>query len=149
MTETPKRVWVFFYGTFMHPDALGEFGVTPARVLPAKLAGFELRVRPRVDIIQADRSCVYGALASITHEEIDRLYVHIEESFGLKYFPDAVLAETLDGAHRPALCYFSHHMDDAPAEQGYVTQLAGCVRSLGLPEWYAAHVESFGAAQGD
>ena len=149
MTKRVKHVWVFFYGTFMHPDVLAEFGVTPSQVLPAKLAGFELRVRPRVDLLTNDRSCVYGALAAITHEEIDKLYTHIEESFGLKYFPEAVFAETLDGAHRPALCYFTHQMDDAPAEQAYVTQLADCVRSLGLPEWYAAHVESFGAVRGD
>ena len=46
MSETGGRVWVFFYGTFMHPDVLSEFGVTPSEVLPARLRGFGLRVRP-------------------------------------------------------------------------------------------------------
>jgi Gamma-glutamyl cyclotransferase, AIG2-like len=144
MSETGGRVWVFFYGTFMHPDVLAEFGVAPAAVVPARLGGFELSIRPRVNLERAERSCVYGALASVTHEEIARLYEHIEQSFGLKYFPEPLLVEALDGACRPALCYIARHMEEAPAEQGYVEQLAGCVRSLGLPEWYAAHVESFG-----
>ena len=144
MTETRKRVRVFFYGTFMHPGVLAEFGVTAAEVVPGRLGGFELRVRPRVNILLAEGSCVYGALVAISREDINRLYVHIEESFGLKYFPEPVLAETLDGAYRPALCYVAPRMEDAPAEQAYVSQLAQCVRALCLPEWYAAHVESFG-----
>ncbi|HEX8068789.1 MAG TPA: gamma-glutamylcyclotransferase family protein [Pyrinomonadaceae bacterium] len=149
MTDTPKRVWVFFYGTVMHRDVLeAEFGVTPAEVVPARVAGFELRVRARANLVRAERACVYGALAAITHDEIARLYASIEETFGLKYLPEPVLAETLDGAYRPALCYVVPHMEDAPAEPGYVKQLAGCVRALGLPEWYAAHVESFGAEPG-
>jgi hypothetical protein len=147
MTETVKRVWVFFYGTVMHPDVLAdEFGITPAEVVSARLGGFELRVRGRANLVRSERSSVYGSLAALTYQEIDRLYAHIEENFGLKYLPEPVLAETLDGAYRPALCYIVPHMEDAPAEQGYVTQLAGCVRALGLPEWYAAHVESFGKA---
>ena len=148
MTETLNRVRVFFYGTFMHPDVLAEFGVTAAEVVPARLDGFELYVRPRVNLVRAERSCVYGTLAAITREDIDRLYTQIEESFGLKYFPEPVLAEALDGARVPALCYIAPHMDDGPAQQGYIDQLAECVRTLGLPEWYAAHVESFGAERG-
>lgn len=148
MSETQRRISVFFYGTFMSPRVLGEFGVVPAEVLPARLSGFELRVCPRVDVRPAERSSVYGALASITHEEAARLYTHLEESFGLKYLPEPVLAETLDGAYRPALCYTAPHMDDAPADQAYINQLADCVRELGLPEWYAAHVESFGPERG-
>jgi hypothetical protein len=149
MTETLKRVWVFFYGTVMHPDVLaGEFDITPAEVVPARLGGFELRVRGRVNLVRSERSYAYGALASITYPEIDRLYAYIEENFGLKYLPEPVLAETLDGVYRLALCYIVPHMEDAPANPAYVTQLAGCVRALGLPEWYAAHVESFGAAIG-
>ena len=148
MTETGERVWVFFYGTFMHPDVLAGFGVTPAAVVPARLGGFELSIRPRVNVARAERSCVYGALASLTHKEVARLYEYIEQSFGLKYFPEPLLVEALDGTYRPALCYIARHMDEAPAELSYINQLAGCVRSLGLPEWYAAHVESFATERG-
>lgn len=144
MTATLPRVWIFFYGTFMHPSVLAEYGVTPTEVAPAKLSGFELYVRPRVNLTRADRSCVYGALAAVTHEDIAKLYSDIEERFGLRYFPEPVLAESLDGTLRPALCYITPHMSDSPADRDYINQLAGCVRAMNLPEWYAVYVESFG-----
>ena len=54
------RVWVFFYGTFMSRDVLINHGVTPTNVVPGKLSGFELYIRPRGNIVRADRSCVIG-----------------------------------------------------------------------------------------
>lgn len=144
MSQNQNRVGIFFYGTFMHPDVLAEFNVIPSAVSLARLTGFEVRVRPRVNLVRNERSYVYGTVVTITHEEISKLYEHIEREFRLKYFPEAVLVETLDGAYRPALCYITPHMEEAPAQQTYVNQLAECVRSLGLPEWYAAHLESFG-----
>lgn len=136
-------VWIFFYGTFMHPGVLAEYGVTPAGVVPAKLSGFELHVRPRVNLLRVERSCAYGTLAALTHAEIARIYSDLEDRFGIKYFPEPVIAEALDGTLRPALCYTAPQMREAPADRGYVEQLARCVRQMGLPEWYAAHVESF------
>jgi hypothetical protein len=62
----------------------------------------------------------------------------------LKYVPEAVLAETFEGTVRPVLCYLAPHMDDAPASNEYVNQLAEAVRAAGLREWYAEIVESFG-----
>ena len=44
------RVWVFFYGTFMSRDVLINHGVTPTNVVPGKLSGFELYIRPRGNI---------------------------------------------------------------------------------------------------
>jgi hypothetical protein len=142
-TRSP-RVWVFFYGTFMSPGVLAEHGVVPAGVVPARLGGFDLTVRPRVNLTRLDRACVYGALAAVTHDELAKIYSNLEEAFGLKYLPEPVLAEALDGTLRAALCYIAPHMSDAPAEREYVDQLAECVRAMGLPEWYAVYVESFG-----
>jgi gamma-glutamyl AIG2-like cyclotransferase len=138
------RVWVFFYGAFMSAHLLNEHGVTPASLLPARLNGFELCIRPRGNLVRADRSCVYGVLAAVTHDDLEKLYSHLEESFGLKYFYEPVLAEALDGTLTPALCYIAQDMGDRPAEPEYVAQLAACVREAGLPEWYAEFVESFG-----
>ena len=138
------RVWVFFYGAFMSPSVLMEHGVTPGRIVAAKLNGFELCIRPRGNLARSERSCVYGVIAEVTHEDLARLYSDLEERFGLKYLPEPVLAEALDGAVRPALSYIAPHMDDGPAASEYVTQLAEAVRAAGLPEWYAELVESFG-----
>jgi hypothetical protein len=138
------RVWVFFYGTFMSPGVLNEYGVTPGRIVPARLNGFELSIRPRGNLVRSERFCAYGVIADVTHEDLARLYSDLGERFGLKYFPEPVLAETRDGAVRPVLCYIAPHMDDAPATSDYVGQLAEAVRAAGLPEWYAEFVESFG-----
>lgn len=138
------RVWVFFYGTFMSPGVLIEHGVTPGRTVPARLNGFELHIRPRGNLTRSDRWCAYGVITEVTHEDLARLYSDLEERFGLKYLPEPVLAEALDGTVRPALCYIAPHMDDAPATSDYVGQLAEAVRAAGLPEWYAELVESFG-----
>lgn len=138
------RVWVFFYGTLMSPGVLIEQGVTPGRIVPARLNGFELSIRPRVNLAPSDRSCVYGVITEVTHEDLARLYLDLEERLGLKYLPEAVLAEALDGTLRPVLCYVAPHMDDAPAAKEYVHELAEAVRAAGLPEWYAELVESLG-----
>lgn len=138
------HVWVFFYGAFMSPGVLIEHGVTPGRIVPAKLNGFELYIRPRGNLLRSDRWCVYGVIAEVTHEDLARLYADLEEHFGLKYLPEPVLAEALDGTVRPALCYIAPHMADAPATKEYVNGLAEAVRAVGLPEWYAEFVESFG-----
>ena len=138
------HVWVFFYGAFMSPGVLSEHGVTPGRIVPAKLNGYELSIRPRGNVTRTERSCVYGVMTEVTHEDLGKLYSDLEELFGLKYFPEAVLAEAFDGTVRPVLCYIAPHMDDAPATKEYVDHLAGAVRAAGLPEWYAQLVESFG-----
>ena len=143
---TLTRVWVFFYGTFMSPCVLIEQGVTPGQIVPARLNGFELYIRPRVNLARSDRSCVYGVVTTVTHEDLARLYSNIEQRFGLKYLPEPVLAEAFDGTVRPVLCYIAQHMDDGPATSDYINQLAEAVRAAGLPEWYGALVESFGPA---
>jgi hypothetical protein len=113
-------------------------------VLPARLVGFELSVRPRVNLTRSDRSSAYGALVAVTHEDLAGIYAGLRENFGLIYQPEAVLAETLDGGLRPALCYITQGTGGSVADAGYVKRLAECVRALGLPEWYALHIESFG-----
>src|SRR5215208_3804188 len=103
----------------MNPGVLAAHGVIPAGVVPARLGGFTLTVRPRVNLTRLDRACVYGALAAVTHAELAKIYSNLEEVFGLKYLPEPVLAEALDGSLRAALCYIAPHMSDAPAEREY------------------------------
>lgn len=111
--------------------------------MPAKLNGFRLTIRPRVNLMRDERACVYGSVVAIPPEAIANLYARLEVGFGIKYLPQAVIAEGLDGTLWPALCYIAPFMcDDAP-EDSYVQQLAECVRGLGHPEWYAAYIESY------
>lgn len=138
-----RRVNVFFYGTFMANAVLAEHGIEAPEVVPAKLSGYQLSIRPRVNLARAERSCVYGSVASVTPDELARLYAQLETDFGVKYFPEPVLTEALDGSIRLALCYIASQMVESPPAANYVKQLAKCVRGLGLPDWYAVYVESF------
>jgi hypothetical protein len=146
MTTSQPRVWVFFYGTIMNPAVMKDFGVTANEVVPAKLAGFDITIRPRPNLIRSEQMSVFGSLIAMTHEDLTAIYSGLEKNFRVRYLPEAVLATTLDGALRPALCYLAPHMSDAPPQPAFVKQLAECVRTMGLPEWYAAHVESLGAS---
>ena len=146
MADSESRVWVFFYGTFMSAAVLGEHGVHPERVHAARLTGYELSIRPRVNLARSDRSSAFGSLALVKHRELESLYAKLRLEFGLVYDPQPVLVEALDGGTRPALCYVTETMPPAAADPAYVRELAACVRSLGLPEWYATHVESFAKA---
>ena len=47
-----KSVWVFFYGTFMSTKILQEYGINCAVTIPAELNGYELAIRPRVNLNQ-------------------------------------------------------------------------------------------------
>jgi hypothetical protein len=116
------RVWVFFYGTFMSAGVLIEHGITPGHIIPARLNGFELSIRPRVNLMRSERSCVYGAMTEVTHD-LARLYSDLEAHFGLKYLPEPVLIEAFDGTVRPVLCYLAPHMDGAPATMNMLTNL--------------------------
>ena len=148
MNVSLPQVWVFFYGTIMNPAVMKDFGVIAGQVSPAQLAGFRLTIRPRPNLLRSERSSVFGSLMTVTHENLTSIYSGLEKNFGIKYLPEAVFAATLDGALRPALCYIVPHMLDAPADPSFVKQLAQCVRTMGLPEWYASYVESLAIDRG-
>ena len=141
-----RLVRVFFYGTFMNPAVLAAYGIAARQLLPARVANFELCICPRVNLVPSDGASVYGAVISITHDDLEKIYADLERRFGLKYLPKAVLAETLDKTPtvEPALCYIASHMAPGPPAPEYVKELADCVRALNFPESYALHIESFG-----
>src|ERR1700752_4938337 len=123
MEMADSRTWIFFYGTFMDPAVLNAQGIDCTELIPARLSGYELRLRPRGNLIANDRSVVYGSIANLRHDDIARLYQSLDDRWGLKYLPEAVLAETLDGTYKPALCYIVPHMEDSAPDPEYVTQM--------------------------
>src|SRR5579859_3923053 len=98
------RVWTFFYGSYMNLDVLREVELVPAQHEPARLDGFDIRIAPRANLVRSDACCVWGLLATATHEELARLYRHSKDVLGETYLPEAVLART-GCDYRPALCY--------------------------------------------
>lgn len=144
---TAVPVHVFFYGTFMLAEVLAKHGVTAGPVIPARVTGFELSIRPRVNLIRKSDAWAFGSVVAVSHEDLNVLYGDLAERLGLTYRPETVVAITETGALLPALCYIAPAMSAAAADPSYVAQLADCVRSLGHPEWYARHVESFSSAE--
>jgi hypothetical protein len=62
---------------------------------------------------------------------------------GETYLPQAVLAESLNGKWRPALCYIAPAMEPRPAARDYVDRIVGPAREYGFPAWYIDRLESF------
>jgi hypothetical protein len=137
------RVWVFFYGSYMNFDVLKEVNLVPERWEVAKVSGFDIVIQPRANLVRSDRHCVYGILATATHAELDRLYAHAKGVLGETYLPEAVLAETLGGIWRPALCYIAPSMEAMPAADDYVERIVKPAREHKFPAWYIERLESF------
>jgi hypothetical protein len=137
------KVWVFFYGSYMNATVLQEVGIVPERWEVALLAGFDIVIRPRANLVRSAEHCVYGVLATATHAELGRLYAHAQDVLGETYLPQAVLTETMEGAWRPALCYLCPAMEPRPAANDYIDRIAGPGREYGFPEWYVRRIESF------
>ena len=139
-----RRVWTFFYGSYINFDVLGEVDLLPEEHEVAVLHGYDLRIRPLANIVRRDETNVYGIVATATHAELDRLYrEHALGVLGGSYLPEAVLVETQNGASRPALCYIAHEMEDRPADPAYVERIAGPARRFGFPDWYVRKIEAF------
>ena len=102
------QIWTFFYGSYMNFDVLGEVNYIPKKWEVARLAGFDIFIRPRANLVHSDQNSVYGILAIGTHAELSRLYAHARDVLGETYLP------ALDGKWKPALCYICPR-DDAGA----------------------------------
>jgi hypothetical protein len=139
------RVWVFFYGSYINFGVLREVGLVPEQWEVARLHGFDIRIRPRANLVRAEEHCAYGVVATATHAELARLYAHARDVLGEVYLPEAVLVQTLAGLWRPALCYLCPEMAARPADNAYVERITGPARDFGFPAWYLARLESFRA----
>jgi hypothetical protein len=137
------KVWTFFYGSYMNFDVLREVDLVPETWEVARLAGFDVRIEPRANLVRSDGSTVYGIVATTTHDELDRLYAHAQDVLGETYLPEAVLVETLEAKHRPALCYICPAMEPRPADAAYVERILQPAREFGFPAWYIQRIESF------
>ena len=129
------RVWVYFYGSYINKDVLEEVKYAPEQWEVARLAGLDISIKPRANIVRSSQHSVYGILATGTHAELARLYTHAKDALGEVYLPEAVLAETLDGKWKPALCYICPSMDARPASNDYIDRIVTPARRYGFPDW--------------
>ena len=140
---TEPKVWVFFYGSYMNFDVLKDVNLLPEQWEVARVNGYDITIQPRANLVRSDRAWVYGILATATHAELDRLYAHAKDVLGETYLPEAVLAETLSGTWRPALCYIAPSMEVRAAANDYVERIVKPSREFNFPEWYIRRLESF------
>ena len=138
-----RRVWTFFYGSFINLDVLHAVGCKPGELEVARLPGFELTIRPLANLVRGEGRDAWGIVATTTHAELDLLYGHAERVLGGRYLPEAVLVETRDHRWLPALCYIAPALEPGPARADYVERIAQPARALQLPGWYCDHIESF------
>jgi len=137
------KVWTFFYGSYINFEVLKEVNLAPQQWEAAKLSGFDIRIQPRANLIRDEQHCVYGIVATATHQELARLYAHAKDVLGELYLPEAVLVETRNGTWRPALCYICPEMAAQPADNAYLERIVKPARELGFPEWYIRRINSF------
>lgn len=137
------NVWVFFYGTFMSADVLRRHGMVCDETIPVKLDGYELSIRPRVNLIPKTGCTSYGGLAHVSHGELSTLYGGLVANFGISYLPYPVKALMANGRSKLALCYISFDIEESLADPEYVHEMAKCAAELGAPEAYREHIKSF------
>jgi len=139
------EVRTFFHGSYMNFDVLREVNYIPEKWAVAKLSGFDIVIRPRANLLRSEQHCVYGIVATATHQELGRLYAHAQDIIlGKIYLPEVVLVETSDNKWQPALCYICPEMKSQPAAPDYVDRIVKPAKEFGFPEWYIKRLESFG-----
>jgi hypothetical protein len=137
-----RRLWVFFYGSFMSPDVLARADVHPADPQTARLDGWELTIAPRATLIPAPGRSVHGVVARLTHAELDRLYAKDFFGFGA-YLPEAVLVTIAPEDRLPAITYISWELEGGRPAPDYVEKILSVACERSFPEEYVRHVRSF------
>lgn len=138
-----NKVWVFFYGTFMSEKILRQHGIDCEKTHPAKISGYSLVIRPRVNLVKRSEANSYGGLALVEHKELAILYRTVKEKFGQTYSPYPVLAEMPDGLIRQALCFISEAFDTGSPDPSYIEEMIKCAQEMNAPESYVSHIASF------
>lgn len=139
-----KRIWAFFYGAYMNFDVLKEVNLVPQDVEVARLGGFDISIKPLVNLVTSDQYHVYGIAATVTHKELHRLYTeHALGILGELYLPQAVIVKTRDEKFIAAVCYIAPSMVPKPASKDYMSKVLKPAHEFKLPEWYIKRLENF------
>jgi hypothetical protein len=137
--DMSRSVPVFFYGGLINPALLDRLGIPRRERTPAMLPGYELVIRPWVNLEPVDLGVAYGVVMDMSGEELDRIYSQL----AIRYAPAPVVV--VHGRRvAAATCYFAaESMVRAQAEEGHVRVLLEAAEALGLPEWYLGRIRSF------
>jgi hypothetical protein len=137
--EGARRIDVFFYGLFMDEALLLGKGMTPKNRRMASVDNFSLVIGARATLVPCASAIVHGVLYSLTHAEVDALYV--EDSVSV-YRPEAVSVRLADGSVTAALC-FNLPLPPSATERNpqYATKLRELAERIGLPPSYVSSIQ--------
>ena len=139
-----RRVWTFFYGSFMNTEVLAEADVRPTEVQMARLDGWDIRIAPRATLVPAEGRSVFGVLAQLSHTDLDKLYT--KDCFGIgTYLPEAVLVADAEAHAVPALTYIAWEIEGGTPSAEYLRKMIAVANRFEFPDWYIKHIMSFGA----
>ena len=134
-----RKIDVFFYGLFMDKDLLESKGLKPTNLRPGSVSGFQLRIGNRATLVPNQASHVFGLVASLSHQELERLYSEASVS---TYRPEAVLVHLSDDEILPALCY---NLPEPPSTEerntDYAAKLRALAERLNFPADYVACIQ--------
>jgi len=137
-----RKVWTFFYGSFMNPDVLAKADVHPTEAQMGRLDGWDIKIAPRATLVPSDERSVFGVLAQLTHPDLEKLYAKDWFGFGT-YLPEAVLVADSAGRFVPAISYIAWEMEGATPSAEYIHKVVSVAQQFKFPEWYINHIKSF------
>ena len=132
MDNSPLRLQdVFFYGLYMDPDILLSKDVESRNPRIGTVKGYALRVGNLATLLRESGAQASGLVYSLTHDEIDLLYVKA----GLDmYVPEAVMVDLESGERLSALCCNLLVPPNASeSNDEYAEKLHACKQKLNVP----------------
>ncbi len=121
---------VFFYGLYMDEAILKSKNVEPRNKRIGVADGYELRVGTMATLLRKNNAKAYGIVYSLTHDEIDTLYVKA----GLTaYVSEVIMVKLENGSSIATLC--SNLLvppEDDESNDEYYKKLLICMQTYGL-----------------
>lgn len=138
-----RKVWVFFYGSYINFKVLNDIGFKPDVYEVARLDGFDIEIEPIVNLYPSDKDCIYGIVTQATHADLDLLYEHARKKLGGNYLPEAVLVKTENDKWRPSLCFIANSLPKKLPTDAYLDTMVESAKEYGFPTWYIEKIETF------
>lgn len=123
---------VFFYGTFMSPKVLEEYGITAGPFEIVRLDHYALTFNPYANLSPKSSFCVWGVIYELSSFELSRLY---SAEFVQNYKPCPISVRLKNGELIAAITYIDPAKDShfsAPTE--YLERLGLIRRMLNIPD---------------
>jgi hypothetical protein len=114
-------------------------GITSPNLRVASVPGFQLRIGARATLVPTQSGRVFGVVASLAHDELERLY----SGPGVQaYKPEAVLTYLPNGETLAALCY---NLEEPPSADehnlDYASRLRALAERLSFPPEYVSSIQ--------